>query len=122
MELFVFRTIWKSRGNVMEELKKAVVAAMEIMVPNSDSIKIGIVVDMSYDYLLEQLNETKLDPIKHKSLLMEYSLWRYNILGTEGISSESYDGQSQGFREDIPKNLKRLLNKFRRARPPKYEY
>ncbi|WP_076236712.1 phage head-tail connector protein [Clostridium botulinum] len=48
-----------------------------------------------------------------EDLIIEFSILRYNRLGTEGIKSEQYNEVSNNFSDNIPKDLKKQLNKYK---------
>ncbi len=51
---------------------------------------------------------------KHVALLADLLLHRYNTLGRDGISAESYSGVSYTYSTDLPATLHRRLNRARR--------
>ncbi|HDI3121682.1 TPA: phage head-tail connector protein [Clostridium botulinum] len=48
-----------------------------------------------------------------EDLVIEFSILRYNRLGTEGLKSEQYNEVSNNFTASIPKDLKKQLNKYK---------
>lgn len=53
-------------------------------------------------------------PTGCESTVKELVMIKANRLGAEGIASESHSGVSQSYESDIPPNIKRKLNLYRR--------
>ena len=51
-----------------------------------------------------------------ESAIIQIVILKYNRLGTEGISSESYSGISANYCEDYPPGITRMLNQKRRLK------
>lgn len=63
--------------------------------------------------MLEFCNLSKIE-LKHKTVLKDLLMYRYNTLGVEGISSESYPSVKYSYEGDIPPRIKNKLRSFRR--------
>lgn len=48
------------------------------------------------------------------SIVKDLVIIKVNKLGSEGLSSESYSGVNQSYIEDIPKDIKRKLRRYRK--------
>lgn len=48
------------------------------------------------------------------SIVKELVIIRINKLGSEGLSSDSYSGVSQSYIEDMPKDIRRKLRRYRK--------
>ena len=82
--------------------------------------------DDSKDSLLNLLLQQSIDYAKtytHRqdvsvliSIIEQIVVYRYNRIGTEGLTSESYSGLSYHYTEDIPTELVKQLNKYRLLR------
>lgn len=61
------------------------------------------------------LNITRRKEIKNNMIpiLLELVIWRYNLIGIEGLQSESYSGVSNSFMVDIPPHITLKLKPFR---------
>ena len=94
------------------------------MMINDLKILLGIPLeDLSKDELLSLLlryaeNDAKrhcriddIEPVK--DIVVEMAVYRYNRLGSEGISSESYSGASYAYFDDYPTNIQKSLNAYK---------
>ena len=50
------------------------------------------------------------------STLTQMAVCRYNAIGAEGLTSQSYSGMSESYMADYPEPLKRALYRFRRVK------
>lgn len=55
-------------------------------------------------------------PEAAQSAVVQMAVCRYNALGAEGLSSQSYSGMSESYMADWPEPLKRAVYRFRRVR------
>ena len=51
-----------------------------------------------------------------EDLVVDLALYRYNLNGSEGLASESYEGQSFHYRTAIPDFIKSELRHFKKMR------
>ena len=70
----------------------------------------------SYNEIVEYINliEGTEMPVGCISIVKELVIIKVNKLGAEGISSESHEGVSQSYIEDMPKDILRKLRRYRR--------
>ena len=88
---------------------------------NFEKIKIMLeLTDSSKDLLLEMMVEDVTEYLEDlgikkpkESLIRRLVVLRFNALGSEGLSSESYNGISQNFLDDLPKDIKREINSLK---------
>lgn len=64
---------------------------------------------------LSELNVEEL-PRGLKSLIVDMVIFRYTVLGKEGITSENIVELSYSYGEDYPEYIKRRLKRFRKLR------
>lgn len=50
------------------------------------------------------------------SLIVSMAVIRYNMIGNEGASSQSYSGVSESFIDGLPDDLKKRLGNYRKLR------
>ncbi len=90
-----------------------------------DTIKILLgVCNNSEDLIISTLIEITTQEIKSycnvdtvqglESLLIDMVVYKYNRLGTEGLTAENYGEVNYTYTSDYPDNIKRLLDKNRR--------
>lgn len=83
------------------------------------------ITDNTKDTLLTYLINSTIDEVKaycHRSVLDNtlntavemMVVYKYNRIGTEGLSSENYSGVSFNYSDDYPDTIKRLLNSKRK--------
>ncbi|MEG1256896.1 head-tail connector protein [Clostridium sp.] len=58
---------------------------------------------------IESVTASLMDTVTDIAVIM------YNRIGTEGLTGESFSGVSNNFESDIPKSIKRNLNRHRRV-------
>lgn len=51
-----------------------------------------------------------------EDLAVDLALYRYNLNGSEGLASESYEGQSFHYRTAIPDFIKEELKRYKKMR------
>lgn len=61
----------------------------------------------------EYCNLTTLEP-KHESLIKDIVVYKWNRLGSEGLSSEGYSGVSQSYIDGYTGDIKKKLSRYRR--------
>lgn len=78
---------------------------------SKDSL-LGVLIDDTYkevaDYTHRDTSKGNMD-----TAIVQIVVYKYNRLGTEGLSSESYSGVSFGYSEDYPEAIKKLLDSYR---------
>ncbi len=91
-----------------------------------DNIKTELgISDTSKDDLLSLLitnEQTNAQTITHDEnleddvLIQKMVIWRYNTLGSEGLTAENYSGVSYSYTADYPADIDRLLKSHRKIR------
>lgn len=92
-----------------------------------DNIKTELgISDTSKDDLLSLLitnEQTNAQTITHNEdvaedevLIQRMVIWRYNTLGSEGLTAENYSGVSYSYTADYPADIDRLLKSHRKIR------
>ena len=79
---------------------------------SKDPLICDYISDVTED-ILEILNMNEL-PKKAESIVKDLVIIKYNLNGSEGLTSESYSGISQAFIDDIPKDIKRKIMRLRK--------
>lgn len=49
------------------------------------------------------------------NIIDEIVVYRFNLLGSEGLNSESYSGMSFNYNQDLPTHIYKQLNKLRKV-------
>ena len=49
-------------------------------------------------------------------MIQRMVVWRYNTLGTEGLSSENYSGVSYSYKGDYPDDIMQILRSYKKVR------
>ena len=94
-----------------------------------DKVKIELGIgdgDTSKDELLSLLitdEQSNAQTITHNSdvaedeaLITKMVIWRYNTIGSEGLTAESYSGVSYSYKADYPDDIDRMLKARRKVR------
>lgn len=95
---------------------------------NLEEFKASILLDIRAIQGMEELNAGLIDDaiedfedythrdlvIGAKSVIKDLVIYRFNTLGTLGLKSESFSGNSSKYDTDIPERIKRKLKAFRR--------
>ena len=78
------------------------------------------------DDLLQLLSDMAVDEVKDycniddisglENTIIQMVIIKYNLIGHEGLASESYSGASYSYITDYPGNIVTALNKYRRLR------
>lgn len=79
----------------------------------SDALFSDLITDAITD-VKTYTNRTEELPVACETIIKDLVMIRVNKLGSEGIASESFSGVSQSYENDLPSELKRRLNKYRR--------
>lgn len=85
------------------------------LIPNADEEKIEILLEQSEQDFLSTCNRGDV-PEEADGLLMQMTAYRYNQLGAEGLSGQSFSGQSETLLTDWPEALKRSLYRYRKVK------
>lgn len=99
----------------MGELESTVKTNILALYPSAELSKIDVSVQLASGLLKEKLHVSLLVE-EHYTLLFETSLWRFNLLGSEGISSESSSGVSTSYSSKMPESILNMIKSKSRAR------
>lgn len=88
--------------------------ALDISAKDKDDL-LNLMIEDVQEFILNYCNIKEL-PGKAESLIRRIVVIRYNIMGSEGLSSESYSGISQSFIDGLPKDIKQELGAIRKVK------
>lgn len=88
--------------------------ALDISTKDKDDL-LSLMIEDVQEFILNYCNIKEL-PGKAESLIRRIVVIRYNIMGSEGLSSESYSGISQSFIDGLPKDIKQELGAIRKVK------
>lgn len=97
-----------------EQLSKLKVRIPEIVDDSQDNQLTQLLEDAE-QAILDYTNRSDILPVM-EPLQRELALIYYNRIGLEGISSQSQGGISIQVADDIPKEIKSRLNRYRKVR------
>ena len=52
----------------------------------------------------------------NEAMIQRMVIWRYNTLGTEGLTSENYSGVSFGYKADYPDDIMQVIRSYKKVR------
>ncbi|EPY2290978.1 phage head-tail connector protein [Clostridium sporogenes] len=76
---------------------------------------LNLMIEDVQEFILNYCNIKEL-PGRAESLIRRIVVIRCNIMGSEGLSSESYSGISQSFIDGLPKDIKQELGAIRKVK------
>lgn len=88
---------------------------LQKLIPNADEDRIEILLEQSEQDFLSTCNRSDV-PEAADGLLMQMTAYRYSQLGAEGLSGQSFSGQSETLLADWPEALKRSLYRYRKVK------
>lgn len=65
---------------------------------------------------IEDYTHAAYDEEKEAAVCEKIAVYFFNRMGTEGLNSESFSGVSYSYTDEIPGDIKRQLNAFRKVR------
>lgn len=74
---------------------------------------IGLLIEQAEDEFLQYCNRDDI-PDRADNVVVDMVIIKYNLLGSEGLSSQSYSGLSENI-ANYPPQLIRALNRYRKA-------
>jgi len=80
---------------------------------NAKDNLLNLLISQTDDFVVDYTNQ-KVEDIS-PNLIEEIVVYRFNILGSEGLNSESYSGMSFNYNQDLPSHIYKQLNKFRKV-------
>lgn len=93
-----------------------IVEKLKVMLGINDNFKttlLEIIVEDVIDFISRY---TKNDDLECEPLVRRIALIRYNTNGNEGISTETYNGITQSFFNELPSDIKNELYDMRKVR------
>ena len=96
-------------------LKKIKIALPTSTTDTSKDDLLNLMIEDVQEFILNYCNIKEL-PGKAESLIRRIVVIRYNIMGSEGLQSESYSGVSQSFIDGLPKDIKQELGAIRKVK------
>lgn len=88
-----------------------IVEKLKVILEISNNLK-DLTLSIMVEDVIEYLNRINVKGYS-ESLVRRLVVLRYNSAGSEGLASESYDGISQSFLEDLPTDIKREISSLR---------
>ena len=98
-----------------EERLAKLLDRLTVMIPNADEEKLEIILDQVVEDFKAICNRDDV-PEGANSVLIQMEAYRYNQLGAEGLSSQSFSGMSENLLSDYPEALKRAMYRFRKVK------
>ena len=80
--------------------------------PNEETL--NTLISIAEDEVKNYCNIDDVQPLEN--IIVQIVIWKYNRLGAEGITSESYNGASYAYDTDYPPSITVALNKNRRCK------
>ena len=96
-------------------MKQTQIEALAMRLKEDDFLLLEQILEDAECEILEYTNRDVLSP-RMSGLQRELAIIYYNRRGSEGESSRSEGGISVSYSNDIPENLKRRLNSFRKLK------
>lgn len=81
----------------------------------SKDYTVSVLYDMATREFLQYTNRLTL-PDNVDNLLIEMTIHKYNRLGSEGLTSQSYSGVSENYMDGYSGNIISALNRYRKVR------
>lgn len=88
---------------------------LQTLTPNADADALEILLEQSEQDFLAACSRDDV-PEAADGLLMQMASYRYNQLGAEGLSGQSFSGMSETLLTDWPETIKRGLARYRKVR------
>lgn len=79
---------------------------------NSKDALLNLLINQCTDEALDYTHRD--DACDLESVIEQMVVYKYNRLGTEGLSSESYSGISYSYEKDYPVPIQRMLKRYRK--------
>ena len=98
-----------------EERLAKLLDRLTVMIPNADEEKLEIILDQVAEDFKAICNRDDV-PDNASAIISQMVSFRYNHLGAEGLSSQSFSGMSESLMSDYPDNLKRAMYGWRKVR------
>lgn len=80
---------------------------------NDKDILLGLLIDQAEEFCINYTQQD-IDNIP-ESIVDQIVVYRYNLLGTEGLNSESYSGMSFNYNQDLQDHIYKQLNRLRKV-------
>ncbi|KMT21592.1 phage head-tail connector protein [Clostridium cylindrosporum] len=97
-------------------IEQRILESLRLRINNINESLINDLIKDTVEEVKEYINfsEGDLMPLGCESIVKDLVVIKYNKQGSEGLQSESYGGISQSYLDDIPKDIKRRLNRYRK--------
>ncbi|WP_312647568.1 phage head-tail connector protein [Aminipila sp.] len=100
----------------MSTIEERILASLKLRVKNvSDELLKDLTTDAITDVrTFTNISKDEELPGGCETIVKDLVVRKINRLGSEGIASESHSGVSQTYEPDLPEDIKKKLNRFRR--------
>ena len=95
----------------LEEVLRKLKIVLELQMDNSKDDILKILIEDTAHFIKDYTHRE----VINEPLLRSLVTLKYNALGSEGLSSENYNGTSQSFLNDLPSDTKRQLQSVRKV-------
>lgn len=96
----------------MDNLEKTkIIIGLEIDDTTKDTV-LTLLLEQAASEFLQYTNRDEI-PDKANNVIVDMAVVKYNLLGTEGLESQSYSGMSENYGQYSPQLIK-ALNRYRR--------
>ncbi|MEG1415684.1 MAG: phage head-tail connector protein [Clostridium sp.] len=97
-------------------IEQRILESLRQRIKNIDEGLVSDLIKDTIEEVKEYINFTDGDtmPLGCEGIVKDLVIIKYNKQGSEGLQSESYSGVSQSYLDDIPKDIKRRLNRYRK--------
>ncbi len=85
------------------------------LIPNAETEKLEYLIDEAQEDFKTICNRDDV-PDNASAIISQMVAFRYNHLGAEGLSSQSFSGMSEALMSDYPDNLKRAMYGWRKVK------
>ena len=100
----------------MINIEERILESLRLRIKNIDEAVVIDIIKDTIEEVKEYINfvEGDIMPLGCEGIVKDLVIIKYNKQGSEGLLSESYSGVSQSYLDDIPKDIKRRLNRYRK--------
>lgn len=84
----------------------------------SQDEKLSVLIEDAEQEFIDYCNRKNADdiPISADSVIVQMVIFRYNLLNTEGILTQTYSGVSQSYISEYPAYIMAQLNRYRKLK------
>ncbi len=98
-----------------EERLAKLLERLKTLIPNAEAEKLEPIIEEVTEDFKAICNRDDV-PEGANSALIQMAAYRFNQLGAEGLSSQSFSGMSENLLSDYPEALKRAMYRFRKVK------